>query len=52
MKNFNKIINEESEEFVWEVAEKAESSTVVKSEAEKIFDLAILQLIKKAQIRS
>ena len=52
LKNFNKIINEESEEFVWQIAEKAENSMSLKNDAEKIFDRALLQLIRKAQLKA
>ena len=34
------------------MAEKAESSLETKADTEKMFDLAIMQLIRKAQLKS
>lgn len=51
IKMFNKTINEATDQIINKVTEKTESNLLVKQSLEKMFDMAMLQLIKKTKIR-
>lgn len=51
IKVFNKTINEAADQIVSRISERSESSMLVKQSLEKLFDLAMLQLIKKTKLR-
>ena len=51
IKMFNKTINEAADQIINKVTEKTESDLLVKQSLEKMFDMAMLQLIKKTKLR-
>lgn len=51
IKMFNKTINEAADQIINKVSEKTESNLLVKQSLEKMFDMAMLQLIKKTKMR-
>lgn len=51
IKMFNKTINEAADQIINKVTEKTESNLLVKQSLEKMFDMAMLQLIKKTKMR-
>jgi hypothetical protein len=51
IKMFNKTINEAADQIISKVSEKTESNLLVKQSLEKMFDMAMLQLIKKTKMR-
>ena len=51
IKMFNKTINEAADQIINKVTEKTESDLLVKQSLEKMFDMAMLQLIKKTKMR-
>jgi hypothetical protein len=52
IKIFNKTINEAADSVVSKVTDKSESSLLIKQSLERLFDLAMLQLIKKVKLRN
>lgn len=51
IKMFNKTINEAADQIINKVSEKTESNLLVKQSLEKMFDMAMLQLIKKTKMK-
>jgi len=52
VKMFNKTINEAADGILAKVTEKTESTLLIKQSLEKLFDLAMLQLVKKTKLKT